>query len=212
MAKFVQSTKEAAKEGFKNIKKIRGLVVNMDVVPAPDTWGTSKQLFKIWMEDVNILDYFNPEDLIELKDNKLEISYTYAEPGQKPKAVSPYMKCLVASTEKMGKLLESFIGQVVTMEKIPVQGFKTKNKETGVEEVVMYEDYFSIVPDEGQDNPDTKNYIKTLISGLNVSAAMRKLMLDSRASQFPEFKDMLQKGTLAEYLGLKVVEDKFVEE
>jgi len=48
-----------------------------------------------------------------------------------------------------------------------------------------------------------------LVIGLNQKAALRKLLVDQKAKQFPEYKDKLNSGELAEYLDLVVVDDKF---
>jgi len=211
LTKLIETTKEAAKEGFKNIKTVRGLVVNIDVQDAPASWNTTTQNVVVSLEEAAILEYFEEGDQMELKDNKFSFSYKYAEPGKKPKAVLPYMKCLVASAEKMGKKPSDFIGKVATFSKIPVVGFKKKNEETGQMEDVEYKDHFSFVPDANADSGDTIAYVKKLVTGLGIQPALRALMMDERAKQFPEFKDALKAGTLAEKLGLKLVEDKFVE-
>lgn len=211
MGNFVESTKEAARGGFKNIKTVKGLVVKMDVVDPPEGWQSTKKLFKVWLEDAVILEYFEEGDEMELKDGKFEFSYTYAEAGKKPSGIGTYMRCLVAPLEKAGKKPSQFIGQVTTFSKIPVVGFKTKNKETGEEETVMYEDSFGVVLDDSQTKQATNDYIKKAVTGLNSKATLKFLLTDSRAKNFPEYKDALNTGKLGEMLGLKVENDIFVE-
>ena len=67
---------------------------------------------------------FPGEEEFELKDNKFVGWVGYAAPGKTPNANSPYIKCWVASAEKLGKRPSEFIGQYVTLEKIPTILFK----------------------------------------------------------------------------------------
>ena len=51
------------------------------------------------------------------------------------------------------------------------------------------------------------DYIKEKVVGLNRKAALRLLLTDSRAKQYPKYKDSLNAETLAKELGLVLVGD-----
>jgi hypothetical protein len=206
---LVESTKEAGKGGFKGIKKVRGTIVDIKLVDPPESWDTTKQQVQVFMEDTAVLEMFPGEDMFELKDGKFNFYIAYAEPDKKPSANSAYIKVWVASTEKLGKKPSDFIGKVVTLDKIKTKLFDTKNKETKEKEEVWTESCFGFVEDENSGSVDVKAYIAGLVVGKNKKAALRELIIDSRAKQLPEFKEALGNDTLADLLGLTIVDDVF---
>lgn len=167
------------------------------------------------------------EEEFELKDNKYTFLIPYAEGrldgdqwvGKRPHQNSGYIKCFVASAERMGKKPSDFIGNLVTLEKVPTVLFQhpkidptTKKPITGedgkkIMEDVIIESVFSFVADESV--TDITAHICDLVVGLNQQAALRKLLTDTRAKAAPKFKDALKAGVLAEMLGLVVVEGLF---
>jgi len=66
--------------------------------------------------------------------------------------------------------------------------------------------HFCFVEDETADSDNVKLEIRDLIMGLNESAALRKLVSNPKAKQFPEFRDKFKSGALLDELGLKWVE------
>jgi len=209
MSNLIESTKESSKGGFKGIKKIRGTIVDIKLVDPPESWDSTKQQAQIFMEDTAVLEMFPGEDMFELKDGKFNFYIAYAEKDKKPSGNSAYIKVWVASFEKVGKKPSDFIGKVVTLDKVRTKLFDTRNKETKEKEEVWAEGCFGIVADENSGSADVKDYIKGLIVGKNQKAALRELLVDSRAKQLPEFKEALSKGTLAELVGLTIVDDVF---
>lgn len=228
MSDFVESTSEASRGGFQGIKKIRGLLIELKKVPpsftdvpewAGKNWEPREQI-EFTLEDAVILEMFPGEEDFELKDGKFVGWVSYAAEGKTPHANSSYMKCWVASAEKMGKKPSDFIGQYVTLEKIPTVLFK--QPELGEDKKPLLDDEgkkiykeivtdktFCFVADETADSENIKAYIVELIDGLNQKAALRKLLVDTRAKQFPEFKEALNSGTLADMLEMVVVDGKF---
>lgn len=212
MGNFVETTREASKGGFAGIKTIRGLVVLVDKVPAPEGWQSEMEQIKVEMEDVSILEMFEGEETFELKEGKFSFYYPYAKPGGKPTNGSAYIKVFVASCEKAGTKPSALVGKVCTFSRIQIDaGYEMLNRETKKKEPVIFKSYFSLVPDQDATSEGTKDYVKTLITGLNKSAALRQLVMDARAKQFPEYKEKLNNGTLAKFLGLTIVEDKFID-
>jgi len=221
---FVESSKQAAKGGFRGIKKVRGLVVDIDRVPPPEGWETTKEQIQVRLEEAVVLEMFEGEEEFELRDGKFSFLYPYAEGDAHPSANGPYMRCLVASAEKLGKKPTDFIGQVVTFAKMPTKLFSTRpNKDAKGNVIekgedgkfplfdVITEDFFSIVADEGADNENTRTYAREAMMGLGKKAALRKLLTDTRLKQLPGLKDKLADGTLAAYLELQVIDGKFAE-
>lgn len=225
MGEFVESSKEARHGGFRGIKKIRGLLVSIKKVPprfAESDYGEPKEQIEFTLEDALILEMFPGEEEFELKDNLFTGWVPYAVEGKAPHINSGYMKCWVASAEKLGKKPSEFIGQYVTLEKIPTVLFKQpklgEDKKPLLDEdgkkiyvEVSADNVFCFVADETADSKNTREYVRDLISGLNEKAALRRLLTDIRAKQFPEYKEALNSGTLADMLELVLVDGKFQE-
>ena len=234
MALPVENTEQLSIGGFQGIKKIQGLLVDIDVTDPPETWeNRTKQVVKVSMEDTVVLEMFGDEDPMNLKDGKYSFYIPYVEAGKSPSANSIYSKCWLESAKELGKLPSEFIGEVVTLEK---QGRKLFDKylvEEGADgkpKVKLDEEgkkmtepilavsqnglpkYFCFVGETDSGSDDIKAHIISLITGLNDKAALRKLLTDPKAKQFPEYKDKLNSGSIAEYLGLAVVDGLFVTE
>ena len=222
---FVESTSEAAVGGYQGIKKVRGLQVKLEKIPPKFTdteYGEPKEQVEITLEDACILEMFANADEFELKDSKFTCWVPYAAEGKVPHANSIYMKCFVASAEEQGKRPSEFNGEYVTLERQSRLLFKTKtkNKDTDESETTEVRSVnragipssgaWCFVSDETADSEGVKDYVKALLIGKTEKVALRELLTDTRAKQFPEFKAMLQAGTLATELGLEMVDDKFV--
>jgi len=131
---FVETTKEASRGGYQGIKKIRGLLSDLQKVdPNPnftDTgFGPPKEQIQVKLEDAVVLEVFEGEDEFELKDGAFTFWVPYAVPGKKPGANTIYMKCWVASAEDLGKTPSEVKGEYVTLERKLVTLFKTDKDE-----------------------------------------------------------------------------------
>lgn len=212
---FIESSKEAARGGFSNIKTVRGDVIDMGVVDPPETWTSRDKVFKVSLKNAVILERFDPDDDFELKNGEFSFTYTYAVEGKRPTHVGPYMRCLVMPLEKIGKKPSQLIGAgPVTFSKIPTEaGFSAvdRNSNSKEKKPVIYTNYFVPVEPDGADNADTLVYIRSGVAGKNLKQALRWLIMDERAKNLPEFKDALNAGVLAEKLGLSLVNDVFEE-
>ena len=190
-----------------------------------------RQVVKVDMEDTVVLEMFGDEEPMELKEGKFNFFVPYTEAGKKPHQNSIYGRCWLASAKELGHVPSEFIGQYVTLEKqarLLFQQYVMEDDGTGKKRPKIGEDgekvkqdilavnqmglpnHFCFVADETSDATNVKDYIRDLVTGLNQKAALRKLLVDQKAKQFPEFKERLNAGTLAEYLDLVVVDDKFV--
>lgn len=208
----IMNSGEASKGGFQGIEEIYGLLVDIDVVPPPDNWETTKDQVLVKMEDAKIIKMAEGEDEIELTDKKFHFYIPYCEKaldeGKKPTKNSTYVKAFLASAEKLGNTPDKFIGQYVTFRRNEVELFTRTDKETGEKEVINV-NCFQFVGEETADSEDVKEYIRNLCVGLTKKAVLRQLALDPKAKQFPEFKQALSDDTLADKLGLKMVGTKF---
>ena len=235
----VENESELVIGGFQGIVKVRGLLTGIDVQDAPEEWeNREKQVVRVDMEDTVVLEMFGDEEPMELKDGKFNFLISYAKAGEKPHKNGIYNKCWLESAKALGKVPSQFIGEYVTLEKQIKTLFDTYVEEDDVEgnmQVVLDENdqpvvkkdrvkvhvlaatkeglpnHFCFVADETADAENVVGYIGNLVTGLNQKAALRKLLVDQKAKQFPEYKDMLNAGTLAEYLGLYVVDGIFVQ-
>ena len=209
--KIVDSPEEAGVSGFRAIKKVRGLLSGFDIGSAPDGWTDAGEQAILDLDDTTILEMFGEAEAFELKEDKFRIYIPY-----KTQSSSTYMMCLVASARETGKQrVRDAIGEYITLERQDrVLGTTTKNGEkieihTTHDTGLPWASAWCFVSDETADSERVKDYVKALLIGKTEKVALRDLLTDTRAKQFPEFKAMLQAGTLAEELGLEIVEDKF---
>jgi len=220
---FVESSAGASRGGFQGIKKIRGMLTEIKKVPPRFTdseYGPPKEQIEFTLEDAEILEMFPGEDEFELKEGKYTGWITYAEAGKTPSANSAYIKCWVASAEKLGKKPTDFIGQVVVLDKVKTLLFKKPQigadkkpvldaEGKKIMEEVATDKVFCFAGEESANAVDNKTYVANLLVGLNQKAALRKLLTDPKTKQFPEYKSKLADGMLAEFLGLTIVDEKF---
>lgn len=219
MSDYVETTKEAGQGGgFRGILAVRGLMVDLNKIPPPQGWETTKEQMQASLEDAAILEMVEGEDEFELKDSKFSCLWPYADEGKKPHANGIWMRCAVASAEAVGRVPSSFIGEYVTLRKIPTVLFKKtiidEDKKPVLDgegnktyEDVVTENYFCFIADETADSENVKEKVRNAIAGLNEKAALRKLLIAYK--QFPEYKTALNDGTLGEMLNLVVVDGKF---
>jgi hypothetical protein len=228
MGKFIETTKEASVGGFAGILAVRGLLVDLDLVAPPEGWETTKDQMKASLEDAVILEMREGEDEFELNEGKFSCMWPYADKGKTPHKNGIWMRTAVASAEAMKKRPSQFVGEVITLRKIPTPLFKQpvleEDPNSGrkkpvlddegkkVYEEVVVDNYFCFVPDEAADSDNVKEHIRDILDGLTDKAALRKLMIDQKAKQFPEFKDTLKESPekLAKELDLLFEDGKFM--
>ena len=230
MTGFVETTKEASRGGYAGIQKIRGLLTDLEKVEPENEMVTlddgttfkAKDQIKVTLDNAAILRMAEGEEEPEIKDGRHTVYVPYAEKGKTPHVNSAYMRCWVASAEALGKKPSEFKGEYVTLEKKLVVLFKMPKKgedgkpiigEDGkkVLEEITTDRYFCFVADEGGDSSSIVDYVKGKVIGLSASAAVRELTLDGRVKQYPEYKEAAKNGTLADMLGLAIVDSKYAE-
>ncbi len=228
MALPVENERELVIGGFQGIKKIRGLLIGINVEDPPASWeNREKQVVKVDMEETTVLEMFGDEEPMELKEGKFSFFIPYTEAGKKPHQNSIYSKCWLASAKEQGKVPSEFMGQYVTLEKQPRLLFQTYEIDPDTKKAKVDENgdkikkailavnemglpnHFCFVSDETADTENVKEKAKKFVVGYNEKAALRNLLVNMK--QHPEFKEALNNGTLAEMLGLKRVDGKFAE-
>lgn len=220
----VENERELSVGGFQGIKKIKGLLFDIDVVNPPDTWDNQeKQVVKVTLEDATVLEMFGDEELFELRDGKFNFYIPYVEVGKKPHQNSIYAKCWLASAKELGRVPSELIGSYVTLEKQPRLLFQKPVIDPDTKKAMLGEDgkkilddvlavdqlgrpnHFCFVADGEAGSDDVREKVRDKLIGLNQKAALRKLLLEFK--NYPEYKIALNDGTLAGLLGLVLVGD-----
>ena len=211
---FVTNTSDVRKGGLQGTKKLRGIIIDMTKVDAPDPteqFPNPSSQIRVDMEDVAILEVFEGEDEYEPSEGKVSFWIPYLRKGQtKPHQNSVYARTWLDSAKALGVTdVMEFKGQYVTLEKVPTVLF-TYNQTDESKQLVLDADgnkvkvevlavdtngrpnRFSFAKDEGVTAEDLPQRIQEKVLGLNATAAMRAVVMDNRAQQFPEFKTLLE--------------------
>jgi hypothetical protein len=228
MALPVENTEELSIGGFQGIKKIRGLLVSIEVTAPPDTWeNRSKDVVKVVLEDAVVLEMFGGDDPMELKEGKFNFTIPYTENGKKPHQNSIYNKCWLESARELGFRPSEKIGQYVTFEKQPRVLFEQYKIDPETKKPILDEagqkikvevravnkegmpNHFCFAKEASATDDVVKEKIRSLVLGNNEKTVLRKLISDPTAKQYPDYKERLNNKTLAEFLGLKLVDGVF---
>uniref|UniRef100_A0A6M3IP61 Uncharacterized protein n=1 Tax=viral metagenome TaxID=1070528 RepID=A0A6M3IP61_9ZZZZ len=221
---IVESLDGLAKGGYQGIKTIRGILTSMKQVGSKFTeneYGPPKDQIEVDLTDAVIIEMFEGSDEIELKDGHFKFWIPYAAKGKAPQEGSIYARTWLSSALAMGKKPSEFLGEYVTLTKKKVDLFKTDKGDdkkplglnpdgSKIMRVVTTEKYFSFVKDT-EDSGDYTAHIKELMLGKSEKVAARAVLLDNRTQQHPEYKEAIKNGTIGTLVGLKLVEDLYVE-
>ena len=211
MGKFSENTEEASISGFAGIVKVRGFLVDLDLVPPPDNWDTNKDQIKFVLKDAVVLETLDGKEF-ELKDGEFSTYQAYCEGGileeATPSKNSGWYKGTVPSARALGKTPSGFVGGYATLEHREIVLFESKDKETG-EKIPHKSRVWHFIEDEGSDSSSMVDHIRSIVIGLGEKASLRKLMSDAKAKQFPQYKLDHKAGVLAEKLGLVIVDGKY---
>lgn len=215
--------------GFAGIKKVRGILLDIQLVDPPESWESKDKQAQVLMGDTHILEMFGDEEPFELTDGKFSFYIPYKlTQGGKIAPNSIYNKCWLDSCEEVYKDRNpsKHKGEYIVLEKQPrllFQQYQTDTNEAGRKVPALNEqgekikvdvlavnqqgrpNHFCFVADETADSDSVADYIRDLVVGLNQKAALRKLLIDQKAKQYPEYKVALNDGVLAELLGLVLV-------
>lgn len=205
---MVFKSSEASKGAFQGIKMLRGLLVDIDRVAGKVFEGqegkTPKDQAQIKLEDVAILEMEEGEEEPELKEGKFTIWMPYAQPGKKPHKNSLWIKGFVASAEKLGKTPIEFKGEYITLAREPIHLFTNEAGES-----VDYDCWVFAEDEASAGSGDILGHVQKLIIGNNKSTAMRNLLTNARAKQYPEYRQAITNGTHEEELGVVLVDGKY---
>lgn len=171
--------------------------------------------------EVVILRMEEGEEEPELKDSTLRIRYTYAPAGKfRPspnKVVSQgFAKSAEALWEAKGQQVKDekgkptkgwkdLVGELCTMDwRDDIKCGKIKEKEGETRELVG-KGFVFVENDASEGVVDIKQAVREAVIGLNKPAAKRALLRHNKIRDFPEYKEALDNGTLAEMVGLELV-------
>lgn len=196
MSDIAFSSKEATKGGFQAIKKFEGNLIEHKKIAnkfaKPEDTKPAPEQIEVYFEDVVILEMADGEPEVELKDNKFSLLFNYALPGRKPhknsKWIAGYVKSAEEAFKKSPKELE---GERLIMEQRDTFLFKSKDKDTGVEEDIIVPCF---VFTSGDGGVDPEERVKGIILGKNKAAAYRAVMLDNYTKRLPEITSKVQNG------------------
>jgi len=210
---FVESTKEASVGGYQGIKTIRGVLVRLEKKASKFTEGfggkPAPDQMEFELSDAAVLEMKPNEEEFELTDGKFTGWETYAAPGRVPHKNSTYMRCWVASAEALGKSPSQFLNEYVTLSRVDTLLFKRKKEGTDETEEIRTDKHWCFVKD-AEDTGDIVEHITGLVVGKNKSAAVRALLIDNRAKQYPMYKDAATADNLPSVLPtVKLVDDVF---
>lgn len=207
---------EASKGSFQSIKKLEGNL--MSVKRVPNEFDETRDSAKVELEDVIILEMIEGESEPDLEDDKFRFFMNYAK-KEKAKAHQNtfYAAAFLKSAEELAKArgvdnggVADLIGSRVVLELKEVLLFTRTNKETQEKEEITGTN-FVFASDEAGEQAPIEEHIKSILIGKNKPNALRKLMEDSRAKREPAWRQKLNAGTIAEELGLEVVDGIFTE-
>lgn len=216
---------EASKGGFQAIKKVTGILVSVKRMPSKfeettDDEGrtrTPKDQAEVALEDALILEMDEGEPEPELKDGKFTYWMNYALPGkEKPHQNTFFVRGFLKSAEKLaqergipGGTYKDLFNTVVVLERQEIVLFKRKIEGSDDKEEITQANLVFASDDDASEGIAIVEHIKGLVLGLNKQAALRNLLMDNRAKRYPEYKDALANDTLAEMLGLEVIDGIF---
>lgn len=210
------SSDAIVESGLRAVLEVEGIF--QAPVKQASKYGSTDQL-ELSLGEAVILKMAPNTEQPELKDNKFTQWLKYGKTG----AVAPIKgtflaKRFIPDAEKLyAKLTNSpvvpgtlmkLVGQRVRWVRIE-DPWKVKDAETGETKEgksLHYTFGLDVMTPE-----DINTHVKKLIVGLNVTSAKRALNMDSLAKTYPEYKQALDAGTLAEKLGVKFDGEKFVE-
>lgn len=228
---IIGKSSEATKGGFRAIIEIEGDLCPVKRVPPPPEftgWGNKppSDQAEITLESAIIRKMEEGEPEPELQDDRFRTWMTYAGQGKpKPNANSFFAKYFVTSAQELDskrrgvKLedgdLHNIEGTRVILRRESKFIFKKRKEGTDPEnpeyDEVYQENYVVVVDEEAGDDVNMDDHITGLVVGNVSSVAKRNLLMDARAKQHPEYKKALDDGSLAELLGLEVVDGKFTQ-
>ena len=225
---IIGSSKEATRGGFQSIVEVEGILQEIKRVESKFTEnrfnkdkGPNDQA-EITLEEATILAMEEGEPEPDLKDDKFVTWMNYAAKGKtKPNVNTFFVKAFMKSAEAVEAkrrgvkpeegILSNLYGTRVVLRKASVLLFK-KHPEGKPDESedVMGTGYIVVEGDEASVEM-LEAHVTTLVLGKTPASAKRALLLDARAKKHLEYREALDKGTLAQTLGIKLVGGKFVE-
>ena len=234
LAGLISGTEEATEGGLRAVEKVEGILESprreaSKFKEGESKFGKPKDQLVVKLSDAVILRMKAGESEPELKDDTFTVWYGYAEPGKlQPHKNTFVVKGFMKSAEDLWKARgfkdaqgnatkgwKDLIGQRVVMEKCAIELFQrapAKGEESKVAadgKVHFLQTQFVFVEGSPEDSTPIEEHIRGLIVGLNPQAALRKVLMDSRAKREVKWKNAINDGTITSELNLTVVDGKY---
>lgn len=215
---------EATSGGFRAVLVVEGNFVEAKRIPSDftkDDGSSANDQARVTLEEAVILKVKEGETEPELRDDKFTVYYGYAPQGRaQPHKNTFFVRGFQLSAEELwakrgekSKGWKDLLGSRVTMEQKSVMLFKRppKGDEEAEEDgkVHVYSENFVFVEGDAVSVGDLDEHVRNKVVGLNEQAALRALLLDNRVKRHTKYKEALDNGTLAEMLGLDLVDGVF---
>jgi len=224
---IIDKPSEATKGGFQAIKKIEGILQPIKRVDPPE-WMTGfggkapSDQARIDLEEAIILEMEEGEPEPELTGDKFHFFLSYAPKGkEKPNASGFFTRGFTKSAVELDAkrrgvsvedgAMSNLYDTRVILEKQEVLLGKIKREGQEEKEDLYSTNFVFVADDDEASGVDMNDHVKTIILGCTKSAAKRAILLDNRAKRLPEYKEALDGDTLAELLGIEMVDGKFAE-
>ena len=211
---------EASKGGFQAIRRVTGTLASVKRVASKFTQTDDrvpKDQAEVVLDDAEILEMDVGEPEPELKEGRFTYWMNYALPGkEKAHQNTFYVRGFLKSAEALAKErgipnggLNDLMGTAITLERKEIVLFKRKVEGSDEKEEITQENLVFATDSDADAGVDITEHVRGLVVGLNEKAALRNLLMDSKAKRHPEYKDALNGGTLADMLGITVVDGVF---
>ena len=219
MAEMNLSSDAAVESGLKAILEIEGTLLK-PTKEASTFEGANTDQLKLQLADAVILKMAAGAEQPELKDNIFTQWLKYGKNGaQAPVKGTFLVKHFLPDAEKLyAKLtgapvvpgtLMNLVGQRVRWVRLDVP-YTIKARDGVGEDKSGISSHYTFALDI-MTAEDIKTHVKKLVLGKNETATKRALVMDAVAKTHPEYKAALDNNTLANLLGVKVDDGKFIE-
>ena len=212
---IVTKSKDASLGSWRSVLKFSGTLVGVKNIGVPPKSQFEKEMLELSFENATILQMREGEDAPELKDGKYTVRVGYAKKGHKPHKNSFYIQHFIDSAEKLcnarnipeGGLAELINTDIVMEYKDNVEISKHGGGDTGDDPLTSSGWVFAL-DGAGKQEP-IEEAVKREILGKNKAQALRAIVSNFRTNADPQWRQALNDGTIAEKLGVKLVEGVF---
>uniref|UniRef100_A0A6M3JMQ8 Uncharacterized protein n=1 Tax=viral metagenome TaxID=1070528 RepID=A0A6M3JMQ8_9ZZZZ len=206
-------SKEATESGFKAILKVTGVLTPLKRKESTfknDDGSPSKDQVELVLEDAIVLQMANNLPIPELKDDRFMDWMPYAKRGEQPSKQSAFVRGFVKSAEKLQEAhgkpecgWREYVGEVVTLERLPISWTFNKGKDNEEKKEVLSWHFV----DNGDSTLGLDEAVAKLIEGKSPQMAARDIMMDARTKNQQDIRNAVRSGQ--PIAGLEVIDGKY---